>query len=164
MAGSEAVSEMDPGQFRAVLGHFASGVVLVTGMHGDSPAGFTCQSFFSLSLDPPLVALAPSKSSTSWPRVSSTGSICANVLASDQEPLARTFARRSADKFAGVGWSPAANGAPRVHGALAWIDCEVHDVHDAGDHHLVVARVVELESGPGQPLVFYRGGFGSFMP
>ena len=155
---------LDQGQFRAVLGHVASGVVLITGMHGSDPAGFTCQSFFSLSLDPPLVALAPGKSSTSWPKVSSTGSICINILAADQEALARTFARSGADKFAGVGWSPAVNGAPRLHGALAWLDCRVHTVHDAGDHHLVVAEVIEMDSGPGQPLLFYRGGFGNFSP
>ena len=158
------MSGIDPGEFRTVLGHFASGVVLVTGMHGDHPAGLTCQSFFSLSLDPPLVAIAPGKASTSWPKLSSTGAICVNILSADQEALARTFAKSGAEKFAGVGWSPAVNGAPRLHGALAWIDCQVQDVHDAGDHHLVIARVVELESGPGQPLLFYRGGFGNFAP
>ncbi|HET9076132.1 MAG TPA: flavin reductase family protein [Acidimicrobiales bacterium] len=155
---------IDPGEFRSVLGHFASGVALLTGAHGGQPAGLTCQSFFSLSLDPPLVAVAPSRKSTSWPRVASSGSICVNVLAADQEPLARNFARTGTDKFAGVGWTPGSNGAPRLHGALAWIDCQVQDVHDGGDHHLVVARVVELESAPGQPLLFYRGGFGSFVP
>jgi 3-hydroxy-9,10-secoandrosta-1,3,5(10)-triene-9,17-dione monooxygenase reductase component len=153
---------IDKGEFRAVLGHFASGVVLVTGMHNGHPAGLTCQSFFSLSLDPPLVAMAPGKSSSSWPRASSSGQLCVNVLASDQEALARTFANSGADKFAGVGWSPSANGAPRLHGALAWIDCEIEDVHEAGDHYLVVARVQDLETGSGQPLVFYRGGFGAF--
>jgi flavin reductase (DIM6/NTAB) family NADH-FMN oxidoreductase RutF len=110
----------DQGEFRTVLGHFASGVVLVTGMHSGHPSGFTCQSFFSLSLDPPLVALAPGKASTSWPRVSSTGSFCINVLASNQEALARTFSLTGADKFAGVGWSPAVSGAPRLHGAGSW--------------------------------------------
>jgi flavin reductase (DIM6/NTAB) family NADH-FMN oxidoreductase RutF len=152
------------GEFRAVLGHFASGVVLVTGMHDGHPAGYTGQSFFSLSLDPPLVALAPGKTSTSWPRVSSSGAICVNVLASDQESLARTFAQSGADKFAGVGWKAAANGAPRLDGALAWIDCSIDQKYEAGDHWLVTARVVELESRVGQPLLFYRGGFGGFTP
>jgi 3-hydroxy-9,10-secoandrosta-1,3,5(10)-triene-9,17-dione monooxygenase reductase component len=155
---------VDKGRFRAVLGHFASGVVLATGMHEGRPAGFTCQSFFSLSLDPPLVAIAPGRSSTSWPKVSSSGSICINVLTTDQEDLAWTFSQSGADKFAGVGWEPAVNGAPRLHGALAWIDCDIEDVHEAGDHWLVTARVLELDSGPGQPLVFYRGGFGGFTP
>jgi 3-hydroxy-9,10-secoandrosta-1,3,5(10)-triene-9,17-dione monooxygenase reductase component len=154
--------KFDSGEFRTVLGHFASGVALVTGTHHDHPAGLTCQSFFSLSLDPPLVALAPGRSSTSWPRVSSTGNICINVLSSDQEALARTFAKTGADKFAGVGWSPAANGAPRLHGAIAWIDCTIEDSREVGDHYLVVARVEELGTGPGRPLLFYRGGFGDF--
>ena len=161
---TRAENPVDVGQFRAVLGHFASGVVLVTGMHEGKPAGLTCQSFFSLSLDPPLVAFAPGKSSTSWPRVSSSGSVCLNVLAADQERLARTFSQTGADKFSGVGWEPAANGAPRLQGALAWIDGTIEDVHEAGDHWLVTARVTDLESNAGEPLLFYRGGFGAFRP
>lgn len=153
---------MEAGEFRTILGHFASGVTLVTGMHDGRPAGFTCQSFFSLSLDPPLVAFAPGQASTSWPRASSTGSICVNILSDGQEALARTFSQTGADKFAGVGWTPAGNGAPRLHGALAWLDCTVEDVHEAGDHWLVTARVVEMGRAPGQPLLFYRGGFGGF--
>ncbi|MBV9661186.1 MAG: flavin reductase family protein [Acidimicrobiales bacterium] len=154
----------DQGEFRTVLGHFASGVALVTGMHRGHPSGFTCQSFFSLSLAPPLVAFAPGKASQSWPRVSSTSQVCVNILASDQEALARVFSQSGADKFAGVGWSPAANGAPRLHGALAWIDCAIEQVHEHGDHYLVVARVSDLDSRPGQPLLFYRAGFGNFSP
>lgn len=155
---------IDKGHFRTVLGHFASGIVLVTGIHEDGPAGLTCQSFFSLSLDPPLVAIAPGKASTSWPKVSISGAICINVLSSEQEALARTFSQSGADKFAGVGWTPAANGAPRLDGALAWLDCQIEDVHEAGDHWLVTARVIEMEAGHGQPLIFYRGGFGGFIP
>jgi 3-hydroxy-9,10-secoandrosta-1,3,5(10)-triene-9,17-dione monooxygenase reductase component len=153
---------VEEGEFRATLGHFATGVVVITAMHGHSPVGLTCQSFFSLSLDPPLVALAPGKSSTSWPRVAEAQAFCANVLGTDQEALARTFAHTGADKFAGVGWSPAPTGPPRLHGALAWVDCQIETVHEAGDHYLVVARVVDLETGAGQPLLFYRGGFGAF--
>ena len=153
---------VDKGRFRAVLGHFASGVVLVTGMHEGDPAGFTCQSFFSLSLEPPLVAFAPGRSSTSWPRVSSSGSICINVLSSDQEDLAWTFSQSGADKFAGVGWSAGANGAPRLQGSLTWLECTIEDVHEGGDHWLVTARVTDMEQGQGQPLLFYRGGFGGF--
>jgi 3-hydroxy-9,10-secoandrosta-1,3,5(10)-triene-9,17-dione monooxygenase reductase component len=157
-------SGLEPGEFRAALGHFASGVTLVTGMHDGHPAGLTCQSFFSLSLDPPLVAFAPSKSSTSWPRVSSTGSVCINFLAADQEALALTFSQTGADKFAGVGWTPAGNGAPRLHGALAWLDCSIQNVHEEGDHWLVTAQVETVETGAGEPLLFYRGGFGGFKP
>ena len=156
------MTSFEQGEFRTVLGHFASGVVLITGDHDGHPAGLTCQSFISLSLDPPLVAFAPGKKSTSWPRVSSSGSVCVNILGAHQESLARTFAQTGADKFAGVGWSPAANGAPRLHGALAWLDCEIETVHDEGDHYLVVAKVTDLDVGEGEPLLFYRGGFGNF--
>jgi flavin reductase (DIM6/NTAB) family NADH-FMN oxidoreductase RutF len=153
---------VENGEFRAVLGHFASGVALVTGMHNGEPAGLTCQSFFSLSLEPPLIALAPAKSSTSWPRASSSSDICVNILAADQEGLAMVFATPGADKFAGVGWSPGANSAPRLHGALAWIECSIADIHDGGDHYLVIGHVSAVEMGSGQPLLFYRTGFGSF--
>ena len=153
---------VEPGQFRTVLGHFASGVVIVTGMHDDGPSGLTCQSFFSLSLDPPLVAFAPGKTSKSWPKASFTGNLCINVLSSDQESLAWTFADSGTDKFSGVGWTPAGHGAPHIADALAWIDCTVEQIHEAGDHYLVVARVIDLEAAEGEPLVFYRGGFGSF--
>jgi 3-hydroxy-9,10-secoandrosta-1,3,5(10)-triene-9,17-dione monooxygenase reductase component len=152
----------EQGEFRAVLGHFASGVVVVTAMHRGHPTGFTCQSFFSLSLDPPLVAIGPGRTSTTWPRVAEAGEFCANILASDQESLARAFANSGTDKFAGVGWSPAPSGTPRLHGALAWVDCRIATTYDAGDHYLVIASVVGLETGSGRPLLFYRGGFGGF--
>ncbi len=155
---------VDAGEFRAVLGHFASGVVVVAGVHGEAPVGLTCQSFFSLSLHPPLVALAPSRNSTSWPRVAASPAFCVNVLSAGQEPLARTFSNAGGDKFSGVAWAPGPTGAPHLEGALAWIDCRLEDVHDGGDHLLAVGRVVALRSAPGRPLVFYRGGYGGFEP
>lgn len=150
--------------FRTVLGHFASGVVIVTGIHDEAPVGFTCQSFFSVSLEPPLVALSPSCRSTSWPRIMSSGRFSVNVLSEEQEYLARAFANSGGDKFTGVGWAPGHTGCPRLHDALAWLDCEVYQVHPAGDHLIVVGQVIALETGRGDPLVFYRGGFGGFRP
>jgi len=159
----EAVVAINHADFRSVLGHFASGVVVITASLDGYPVGFTCQSFFSLSLDPPLVALAPGRSSTSWPMIAASQRLCVNVLAADQEALARVFAVSGADKFAGVSWSPAPTpgGGPRLHQALAWIDCVVEEIHETGDHFLVVAAVLDLEAGQGSPLLFYRGGFGS---
>ena len=101
----------DQGRFREVLGHFATGITIVTAMEDEGPVGFTCQSFTSLSLDPALIALAPAKTSTSWPKIAAAGAFCVNILSSDQEALCRTFAASGADKFAGVGWSTAATGA-----------------------------------------------------
>lgn len=162
VARVHAPTDFEQAEFRTVLGHFASGVVVITGATADGPGGFTCQSFFSLSLDPPLVAFAPGRSSTSWPGIEATGSCTVNVLGEEQEALARGFSRSGSDKFAGVGWSPGATGAPKLHDALAWLDCTIEQVLNGGDHALVVARVVELGSGHGDPLLFYRGGFGTF--
>lgn len=153
---------IDAARFREVLGHFASGVTVVTAAAED-PVGFTCQAFAALSLEPPMVLLAPAKSSTSWPRIAQAGSFCVNILESGQEALARSFSVSGGDKFAGVAWEPApATGAPLLEGVIAWADCELEQIFDAGDHELVTGRVVALGVGEGQPLLFYRGGFGSF--
>jgi 3-hydroxy-9,10-secoandrosta-1,3,5(10)-triene-9,17-dione monooxygenase reductase component len=153
---------IEQAELRTVLGHFASGVVVVTGLTPSGPAGLTCQSFFSLSLDPPLVAFAPSRASRSWPMIEESGACTVNVLAERQEPLARAFSLAGSDKFAGVGWAPGTTGAPRLHDALAWLDCRLEHVGDGGDHHLVVASVAAMDTGSGEPLLFYRGGYGGF--
>jgi flavin reductase (DIM6/NTAB) family NADH-FMN oxidoreductase RutF len=162
---AQGASSFDSARFREVLGHFPTGVTIVTAMEGGEPVGFTCQAFTSLSLDPPLVALAPGKGSTSWPRIASAGTFCVNILAEGQEALCRDFAVSGGDKFTGVGWKPAANGAPLLDGALAWVECRFVQAHDAGDHELVVGRVEEMGVNPrGRPLLYYRGGFGRFEP
>jgi flavin reductase (DIM6/NTAB) family NADH-FMN oxidoreductase RutF len=155
-------SSVDEPRFRDVLGHFASGVTVVTALDGD-PVGFTCQAFAALSLDPPMVLLAPSKSSTSWPRIARAGSFCVNILASDQAALARSFSLSGTDKFEGVDWRAGeTTGAPVLAGALAWAECHLEQIFDSGDHELVTGSVVALGIGDGGPLLFYRGGFGSF--
>jgi len=160
-AGS-GISSVDESRFRDVLGHFASGVTVVTAIDSD-PVGFTCQAFAALSLDPPMVLLAPAKSSTSWPRIARAGAFCVNILASDQAGLARSFSISGSDKFSGVEWrSGAATGAPVLPGALAWAECGLEQIFDSGDHELVTGSVLSLGVGEGEPLLFYRGGFGTF--
>jgi 3-hydroxy-9,10-secoandrosta-1,3,5(10)-triene-9,17-dione monooxygenase reductase component len=152
--------EPEPQRFRQVLGHFATGVTVITGSHEGEPVGFACQAFAALSLDPPLVVFCPGKLSGTWPRIARTGELGVNVLAADQRELARKFGVTAADKFDGVQWSPAANDAPILHGVLAWAACTVETVHEAGDHFVVIARVSELgECVRGDPLLFYRGRF-----
>lgn len=150
--------------FRNVLGHFATGITIVTARDADGPVGLTAQSFSSLSLDPPLVLLCPSRASSSWPRIQAAGSFCINVLSEDQEELCRGFARSGVDKFAGVGHEASpSTGAPLLDGALAWIDCRLEAVHEGGDHLIVVGRVLDLGfAGEGRPLLFFRGGYGRF--
>ena len=150
----------DPATMRTVLGHFPSGVTIVTGMRSEGPAGFTCQSFSSLSLDPPLIVVLPSRSSTSWPPIRDTGRFCVNVLAADQGELSTQFARSGADKFAGVSWTPSGLGSPILSGATAWVDCTLHAVHEGGDHLIVVGAVHDLAAHTGSPpLVFHRGSY-----
>ena len=153
-------SEPDPARFRQVLGHFCTGVTVVTTADEAGPAGFACQAFAALSLEPPLVLFCPSRSSASWPRIERAGHFCANVLAAGQQELARVFGSSGGDKFAGLRWTVTSHGAPVLEDALTWVSCTVEAVHQAGDHHLVVGRVTEL--GPcraEQPLLFYRGRF-----
>ena len=160
----DAAGGVDVGRFREVLGHFATGVTIVTAMEDGEPVGFTCQAFTSLSLEPPLVALAPAKNSTSWPRIAQARAFCVNILCEDQEALSRDFAVSGGDKFTGVGWRPAGNGAPLLDGVLAWVECAFLEAHDAGDHELVVGRVQDMGVRRGRPLVYFRGGFGRFEP
>ncbi|HLG68684.1 MAG TPA: flavin reductase family protein [Acidimicrobiales bacterium] len=158
-AGPEGADEA---AFRQVLGHFATGVTVVTAVDGRDPVGFTCQAFTSLSLDPPMVALAPGKASTSWPRIARAGAFCVNILAAHQEALCTRFAAPGPGKFDGVRWHPGATGAPVLEGVLAFVECELGIIHDAGDHELVTGRVVALGMGSGDPLLFYRGSYGTF--
>lgn len=159
-------SEAPPGSLgsavlREVLGHFASGVAVVTARGPDGPLGFTCQSFASLSLDPPLVSFAPARSSTTWPRIREVGAFCVNVLADDHEQLSANFARSGVDKFAGVDWRPGPTGAPVLDGVSAWIDCELWNEYDGGDHTIAVGRVLDLGADAARlPLLFYRGRYG----
>ncbi len=155
-------SSFDQARFREVLGHFASGVTVVTTYDAAGPAGFTCQSFMSLSLDPPLIAIAPSKSSDTWPRLSNAKFGCVNFLCDGHESLARNFAGKGQDKFEGVGYRRGSNGAPILDGCLAWLECSVDQVYEAGDHFLVSMLVTDLGTQSGEPIIFYRGGFGYF--
>jgi flavin reductase (DIM6/NTAB) family NADH-FMN oxidoreductase RutF len=163
MTGPASAPAVDPAVMREVLGHFATGVVVVTARAGDSLLGFTCQSFASLSLDPPLVSFAPARTSSTWPRIRDTGAFCVNVLAADHRELSIGFARSgtAVDKFAGVDWYPAPSGAPVLDGVSAWVDCTLWAEHDGGDHTIVVGRVLDLGADPARlPLLFYRGGYG----
>ena len=154
------MSAIDKATYRQVLGHFPTGVTVVAGMDGDDPVGLAVGSFFSISLDPPLVGFCVGTASNSWARLAPSGSFCVNVLGDDQEDVCRVFASSGDDKFASIGWKPAETGSPLIDGVLAWIDCDLEATHDGGDHHIVVGRVKGLGIGhEGDPLVFFRGGY-----
>ncbi|WP_460773329.1 flavin reductase family protein [Microbacterium sp. GXF7504] len=165
------VDPVDEAEFRAVMSHFATGVVVVTGGAADgTPLGMTAQSFSALSLDPPLVMVCPSRTSTSWPRIGATHRFAVNVLSADQAELSRRFARSGGDKFSGLRWSWGEYGAPLIDGAIAHIECDLEVVHPGGDHYIAVGRVRKLASALAEagaepsPLLFYRSGYRTLTP
>ncbi|MFD8213984.1 flavin reductase family protein [Streptomyces sp. NPDC059697] len=167
--GDDERAPVDQAAFRRVLGNFATGVTVITapGVEGETggegPAGFACQSFASLSLDPPLVCFMVGRTSATWPRIARAGVFCVNVLGAHQGELCRGFAVSGADKFAGVVYDAApVSGSPRLAGAAAWADCTIHAVHTGGDHLIVVGRVDALGASAGDdaaPLLFHKGRF-----
>jgi 3-hydroxy-9,10-secoandrosta-1,3,5(10)-triene-9,17-dione monooxygenase reductase component len=147
--------------FRRVLGHFCTGVSVITAADDEGPVGFACQAFSALSADPPLVLFCPARSLGCWPRIARAGYFCVNVLSAGQDGVARAFGTRGADKFAAVGWSLSPGGGPVLDGVLTWAGCSVLAVHEAGDHYIVTGRVAELgECRAREPLLYYRGRLG----
>ncbi|MEV5835417.1 flavin reductase family protein [Nocardia sp. NPDC052112] len=146
--------------FKAALARFCSGVTVITAIADGEPVGFSCQSFSSLSLDPPYVCFCPARTSSSWPRIRDAGTLCVNILAEDQEELCMRFATRGADKFAGIDWEPGVNGAPRLEGGIAALECSVEREVDGGDHTIVIAQVTSLAlQREVAPLLFFRSSF-----
>lgn len=162
----EVVSEeaqADADRFRGVLGRYCSGVTVVTALADGQPIGMTCQSFTSVSLEPPLVAFLPTRGSRAFAAIQRVGHFCVNILAADQTDLSEQMAGTGDDKFAGTSWRPApATGSPVLVGVMAYVDCAVHAVHEAGDHYIVVGRVLDLDAGEAnEPLLYHRGRYGT---
>lgn len=156
--------EIDPAQFRSVLGHYPTGVCVITGCSREGEAaGLVVGSFTSVSLDPPLVAFFPDRKSSSWPQVRACGHFCVNVLGEDQLDLCRQFAMRGGDKFAGVSHRISDRGLPLLDGVVAHIECGLEDEIEAGDHSIVLGRVLSLKTErPVGPLLFFKGAYGRF--
>lgn len=150
--------------FRNAMGQFCTGVVVITGMDEGQPLGFTAQSFVSVSLAPPLVAVCPARTSTTWPRLRGARHFGINILAADQRELCGRFARSGGDKFSGLDWTAGPNGSPMLAGVLGFVECVLQAEHEVGDHSVVIGRVIDLElsSAPRAPLLFFRGTYGSF--
>jgi 3-hydroxy-9,10-secoandrosta-1,3,5(10)-triene-9,17-dione monooxygenase reductase component len=163
-AGSSQATCLDPSLYRQVLGHLPTGVTVVAAHGLGGPVGMAANSVTSVSLDPPLILVCPSKTSETWPAVRASGRFCVNVMAAHHEALCRRFAAKGADRFAEVGWHERAAG-PGLDEALAWIDCSLREEHDAGDHLIAVADVLAIDArASSPPLVFFRGCYGTFAP
>jgi len=157
------MSSIDARTFRDALGHYASGITIISGMVEGEPVGFTCQSFYSVSTEPPLVSFSVMKSSTSWPKIRPVRNFAVNLLSWDQLEISNTFAKAAVDRWAKVGWTESTHGNPLIEGALFWLDCETYAEHEAGDHTIVIGRVRYLcrpaDRNNLSPLIFYRGSY-----
>ena len=158
--------DIDPALFRETLGHYPTGVAVVTAVAEDgTPVGMVVGTFSSVSMDPPLVAFYPMSNSRSFAQLRTASAFCVNVLASDQEPFCRRFATAGENKFDGVKWKPGPLGSPILEGAVSWIECTFEDIREAGDHFIVLGRVEDLAVERSTlPLLFFQGGYGRFSP
>ena len=151
---------MDPRDYRTAIGHFATGVAVVT---TPGPAGATTNAVTSLSLDPLLLLVCFEDTSRTLTHVRDTGRFAVNVLTKDQEDVARTFAskREMDEKFARVGHTDH-DGLPVLDDTIAWLACDLHALHDGGDHTIAVGHVRDgAYDTTSDPLLFFRGGYSS---
>ncbi|MEV7694682.1 flavin reductase [Microbacterium sp. NPDC089189] len=151
---------VDEAAFRNVVGHFASGVTVITTADGDALFGTTVSAVSSLSTEPPMMLICLNRSSVTHDAVARTGRYAINILSAAQGETARAFARKGEDKFAGVPHTIGAHGLPLLTGALARIECVVAETAVGGTHTIFLGRVVGAEAGDGEPLAYYRGRFG----
>jgi flavin reductase (DIM6/NTAB) family NADH-FMN oxidoreductase RutF len=158
---------IDANEFKRVMGHFPSGVTIVTTFRpGGDPCGLTVNAFSSVSLEPPLVLVCVERDAESHDCIVSYGGYAVNVLADEEgEKLSRRFAQPLAnDKFEGVAYASGRAGLPILKQSLAWMECRVVDTVEAGDHTIFIGEVIDGDAGEGHPLVYYRGGYGRFDP
>jgi 3-hydroxy-9,10-secoandrosta-1,3,5(10)-triene-9,17-dione monooxygenase reductase component len=156
----------DASRFRDVIGHFATGVAIVTATGDDGPAGLTTNAVSSLSLDPVLVMVAFDNGSRTLPIVRESGRFAVNILRAGQEDLAQVFAskRVAREKFDAVTHN-VSHGVPVLDDALAWLVCDLDGLYRAGDHTIGVGRVTDMDADPaGEPLVFFRGRYWRLTP
>jgi flavin reductase (DIM6/NTAB) family NADH-FMN oxidoreductase RutF len=151
---------IDPARFRELLGRFATGVTVLTvrAPSGD-PAGMTASSLASVSLEPPLVSVCVDHAADLHDLIVASSEFVVNILESRQEELSRRFAGEAHDRFAGVGYHIGPEGQVRLDGTLAHIECEQFATYPAGDHTIIVGRVIGGGTREGQPLLYYRGGY-----
>lgn len=155
--------EIDPKEFRTVLGHFPTGVTVVAGVDDEGAHGLAVGSFFSVSLAPPLVGFCVGCESRSWARISRIGRFSVNVLSEHQSEISNTLALRSDDKFSGIDWFPSpVTGSPWITDAVAHIDCCLEHTYAGGDHSIIVGRVrtMQLHRSEHGPLIFLKGAYG----
>lgn len=158
-----AARPIDPKALCRALGAFATGITVVATMQGDgTPRGFTANSFTSVSLDPPLVLVCVAKTASGYGIFAEAARFSISVLAMDQREVSALFASKAADKFERTSWRRSAGGNPIIEGAAAWFDCRTHSVVDAGDHAVLIGRVLDFGDTANNPLGYCRGAYVTF--
>lgn len=151
---------IDPQQFRATLGQFATGIAVVTAIAPDGrPAGVTINSFTSVSLDPPLVLWCLARKAATLPAFVAASHYAINILAANQEELSSRFAMPQDNRYAGLEWTPGSGGAPLLAGCCARLECRAETQHDGGDHLIFVGRVEHLSREERPPLVYHASRY-----
>jgi flavin reductase (DIM6/NTAB) family NADH-FMN oxidoreductase RutF len=150
---------IDDAQFKLAMSHFASGVTVVTTLHEGRPYGMTVASFASLSLHPPLILVCIEKNVRTHDVIAAAGRFAVNILGSEQADVSGRFASKSDDKFDGFQTKAGHDGLPLIPGALCTIECRVQQQLPGGDHSIFIGEVLEIETGEGAPLVYYRSGY-----
>lgn len=151
---------IEPQELRRVMGHFATGVTVITTKDAEgNPQGLTANAFMSLSLNPPLVIISVDKGATCYSCFELQNGFTVNFLSEDQEEISRRFATKGADKFAGLQWHAGSNGAAMIDGALGYVECNITQCHDGGDHTIVVGEVVNVAADGDRPLLFFKGKY-----
>lgn len=151
---------IEKNQLRQVMGHFATGVTIITTFNKEGQMhGLTANAFTSVSLEPPLLMISVDKKAESWPAFEESKVFTVNILADEQEALSRKFAVSGGNKFEGVAYRQGANGAAILEGTLAHIECTLYAAYEGGDHSIYLGEIQEAEVREGKPLVFYRGGY-----
>ena len=159
---SLTTTAIDPLHFRKALGHFASGLTVITSHIDDEPIGFPCQSFYSVSTAPPLVSFSVKRDSFSYPKIRRAGRFAVNILSDEQAAVSNLFAQQGADKWKETDWATSPLGNPVIGGSLHWLDCDIHAEYEAGDHLIVIGEVRALSLQPTtttQPLLYFKGQY-----
>ncbi len=152
--------DIDPAEFRRVMGRIPTCVTVVTADSATGPSGMVIGSFVSVSLDPPLVAFFVGRSSRSWTAMQEAEQLVINVLAEDQSDVCSAFMRDAEERFDGIVWERGSNGAPELAGTAASLAIDVQSIQQAGDHDYVLGRITAMRDDSGfHPLVFHGGEF-----
>lgn len=162
LSGHKVIPVLEPRALRDALGHYASGITVIAGHDGVEPLGFTCQSFYSVSMAPPLISFSVMRNSSTYPRIRETGKFSVNVLAAAQQAISDQFARKGEDKWAGIDWRVTPGRNPVIADTLMWLDCRIAAEHQAGDHNIVIGEVLAMSPADwhdGAPLLYFKGKY-----